>query len=169
MGGSETSYHADTMTDQQTAQATTSPISLIIPCKPEYVVLCRLVAGALGARDSLDEEVIADIKVIVTEACNCFLAMADAVRAGLLVARTEAEQNSADCSIRLDFDSRPDAFVISAFYPERRELISWLERCDAMSEAGLGLTILRSLTDEMVELDTESEGTALRLTKLLPS
>jgi anti-sigma regulatory factor (Ser/Thr protein kinase) len=49
-------------------------VSLVVPCKAEYVALCRLVVGALGAREALDEEVIADLKVVVTEACNCFLA-----------------------------------------------------------------------------------------------
>ena len=85
-------------------------MSLVIPCRPEYVGLCRLVVGALGTRDSLDEEVVADLRVIVTEACNCFLALADGGN-GITA--------PPGCSMRLDFDSRPDAFVISVFYPER--------------------------------------------------
>jgi anti-sigma regulatory factor (Ser/Thr protein kinase) len=136
-----------------------SPVSLVIPCRPEYVALCRLVAGALGMRDGLDEEAVADVKVIVTEACNCFLAMA----AG------EAGLTGSNCSIRMEFDSQPDRFVISVVYPGKRELVSWLDGCDPMSEAGLGLTILRALADEMVELDTDPEGTVLRVTKLLPA
>jgi anti-sigma regulatory factor (Ser/Thr protein kinase) len=167
------------MTQQQTDPAS-SPVSLVVPCRPEYVGLCRLVAGALGGRDSLDEEVIADLKVIVTEACNCFLAVAGSAQAGEgatcgdqqpALDRNAAEPNAVapGCSIRMDFNSRPDAFVISVFYPEKRELVSWLESCDPMGEAGLGLTILKSLADEMVEIDTEAEGTVLRLTKFLPA
>jgi len=157
------------MIDQQTAPAT-SPVSLVIPCRPEYVSLCRLVAGALGVRDSLDGEVVADLKVIVTEACNCFLAMAGGrAVAGASRGGEGHDAEASGCSIRMDFDSRPDAFVISVLYPERRELVGWLEGCDPMCEAGLGLTILKALTDEMVELDTEAEGTVLRLTKLLPA
>jgi hypothetical protein len=148
------------MIDQQTDLASSS-VSLVIPCRPEYVALCRLVAGSLGARDRLDEEAISDIKVIVTEACNCFLAMAPRGNAG--------RGDAPGCSIRMDFDSQPDAFVVSVVYPERRALISWLEGCDSMSEAGLGLTILKSLADEMVEVDADAEGTVLRLTKLLPA
>lgn len=167
------------MTQRQTDLAS-SPVSLVVPCRPEYVGLCRLVAGALGVRDSLDEEVIADLKVIVTEACNCFLAVAGSTQAGEGAAcgdqQPASDRNAAGpkavpkgCSIRMDFDSRPAAFVISVFYPEKRELVSWLESCDPMSEAGLGLTILRSLADEMVEIDTEAEGTIVRLTKFLPA
>jgi hypothetical protein len=149
------------MSDLSTHPAT-SPVSLVIPCRPEYVVLCRLVAGALGARDLIDEEVVADIKLIVTEACNCLLAMA---------AGEGADQQAPDGvgSIRMDFDSRPEAFVISVFYPQRRGLVAWLERCGPMNEAGLGLTILEALTDEMVEVQSEDQGTVFRLTKLLPA
>ncbi len=161
MDGSEAAYDSNTMTDRQTILAS-SPVSLAIPCRPEYVALCRLVVGALGVRDSLDEEVVADLKVIVTEACNCFMStMADG----------SASEKASDggCSIRMDFDSRPDAFVISVLYPERSGLVAGLERCGPTNEAGLGLTILRALADEMVEIDAGAEGTVLRLTKSLHS
>jgi anti-sigma regulatory factor (Ser/Thr protein kinase) len=145
-----------------------SPVSLVIPCRPEYVALCRLVAGALGARDGLDEEVVADIKVIVTEACDCFLAMASGAKqsGGPCGGATNGVADPG-CSLRVEFDSRPGEFLISMLYPEKRALVSWLESCDPASEPGLGLTILKALTDEMVELPDE-EGTILRVTKRLP-
>ena len=157
---------SDTMTDQLT-DPVPSPVSLVIPCRPEYVALCRLVAGAIGMNDGLDDEAVADIKVIVTEACNCFLGMASgsAGDAGSCGGATKGAVDP-DCSIRMEFDSRPDEFVISVLYPERRELVSWLESCDPLSEAGLGLTILKALADDMVEL-ADPEGTILRLTKRL--
>ena len=132
-----------------------SSISLAIPCRPEYVALCRLVAGSLGLRDGLDEDAIADLKVIVTEACNCFLAMAGDACVGVGVP-----------SLRMEFDPQPDRFVIDVLYPEKRELVSWLEDRDPLSEAGLGLTILQALTDDMVEM-ADGDGTVLRLTKRL--
>jgi anti-sigma regulatory factor (Ser/Thr protein kinase) len=149
------------MTDTQKACGS-SPLSLVIPGRPEYVVLCRLVAGALGARDSLDEETIADLKVMVTEACNCMLAREGCGRP------LEVEPAAGPVgSIRMDFDSRPDAFVISVYYPEQRDLLAWLESCPPASEAGLGLTIMRALADEMVEVDAGADGTVLSLTKRL--
>jgi serine/threonine-protein kinase RsbW len=166
MGGNETAYDSHTMSDQLTdlgadsgaSQDALSPVSLVIPCRPEYVALCRLVVGALGLRDGLDEELVADLKVIVTEACNCFLAMA----------ASEADMGGSSCSIRMEFNSQPDRFVISVVHPGRRELVSWLEGCDPMREAGLGLTILKALADDIVEIDTDAGGTVLRLTKRLP-
>jgi hypothetical protein len=151
---------SDQLTDPAVRRDVLSPVSLVIPCRAEYVSLCRLVVGALGARDILDEDVVADLKVIVTEACNCFLAMASGGVPG------PVSLNSG-CSIRMEFDSQPDAFIISVLYPEKRGLVSWLEDRDSMSEAGLGLTILKALTDEMAELDDDSAGTTLRLTKHL--
>jgi hypothetical protein len=159
----------DRLTDLAAPQDALSPVSLVIPCRPEYVALCRLVAGAIGTRDGLDAEVVADIKVIVTEACNCFLGMASGLPEGA-GSCGGAAQGAADpgCSIRMEFASRPDEFVISVLYPEKRGLVSWLESCDALSEAGLGLTILKALADDMVEL-ADPEGAILRLTKRLPA
>jgi hypothetical protein len=146
-----------------------SPVSLAIPCRPEYVSLCRLVVGALGARDRLDEEAVADIKVIVTEAFDCFLAMVSAAREGA-GSCGDATEGVADpgCSIRMEFDPRPGEFIISVLYPEKRELLSWLESCDPAGQAGLGLTILKALADDIVEL-ADAEGTILRVTKRLPA
>jgi hypothetical protein len=153
----------ESMVDHMTRQGSSS-LSLVIPGKPEYVVLCRLVAGALGVRDSLDEEAIADLKVMVTEACNCLLARE--CGAGPAEPEPVAEVPR---SIRVDFDSRSDAFVISLFNPDKMDLIAWLESCPPMSEAGLGLTIMRALADEMIEQDAGTEGTVLCLTKRLPA
>jgi hypothetical protein len=139
-----------------------SAVSLAIPCRAEYVALCRLVAGSLGLRDGLDEDLVADLKVIVTEACNCFMAMAERAPA------SAGGPSSGAGSLSMEFDPQPDRFVISVLYPEKRGLVSWLEGRDPLSEAGLGLTILKALTDEMVEL-ADGDGTVLRLTKRLPA
>jgi hypothetical protein len=181
MGGSDRDEKGYDATMAEQLIDGTSPVSLVIPCRAEYVALCRLVAGAIGGRDGLDEEAVSDIKVLVTEACNCFLAMAaggsPSDASACTTPRDQAEPAPADtaapadlgspeCSLRMDFDSRPDAFEITVLYPQRHELIAWLEGCDSMSEAGLGLTILKALADRMAEVETD-EGTALRLTKLL--
>ena len=155
------------MSDQLTASAVrheaASPVSLAIPCRADHVALCRLVVGALGARDGLDGDTVADLKVIVTEACNCFLAMAS--EGG------HDRSASLDCgrSIQLRFDTQAGAFVIGVLYPEKRGLLSWLEERDPMSEAGLGLTILKALTDDMTEDASDPDGTILRLAKNLPA
>jgi hypothetical protein len=151
---------SDQLTDPAVRGEVVSPVSLVIPCRAEYVSLCRLVVGALGPRDMFDDDVVADLKVIVTEACNCFLAVASGGAAGPV-------SLDSGCTIRLEFDSQPDAFRVSLFSPQHRGVISWLEQRDPMSEAGLGLTILKALTDELVETDDGPAGSVLKLTKHL--
>lgn len=140
-------------------------ISLVIPCKAEYVGLCRLVAGVVGARESLDEDAIADVKLVVTEACTCF------------VWRPETEPLRGDAPVasdvgdagflRIDFCIMPDSWEISVYDPDHRRRIANACRCDPMSEGGLGLTIIKALVDKVEQTDSEQEGSVLRLTKRL--
>jgi hypothetical protein len=157
------------MTAQPTAPVQ-SQVSLVIPCHPQYVPLCRLVAGAIGSRDGLPEDLVADLKVVATEACNCLLAFKGgapehpgAAGAGL------AKPAGSDCTIHMEFDSGAGEFAVSALFPGPARLMPWLEGCDPMSEAGLGFTILKALTDEIAESDAGADGTMLRLIKRFPA
>lgn len=140
-----------------------SSISLVIPCKAEYVALCRLVAGALGARESLDEELIADLKVVVTEACTCFLGGPD----GCSPPERDAEAAERSPSLRMDFEVAPDFWEITVCDPDGRRRILPASQCDPMSEGGLGLTIIKALVDSVELTDSETEGSTLRLVKRL--
>jgi anti-sigma regulatory factor (Ser/Thr protein kinase) len=140
-------------------------VSLVVPCKAEYVALCRLVVGALGARETLDEEVIADLKVVVTEACNCFLAGPDG---------TTPPQSGYDAAepfptLRLDFHPKADTWEITVSNPDGRRRILPSSLRDSMSGGGLGLTIIRALAESVELTDSDAEGSAVRLVKrLLP-
>jgi anti-sigma regulatory factor (Ser/Thr protein kinase) len=138
-------------------------VSLVVPCKAEYVALCRLVVGALGAREALDEEVIADLKVVVTEACTCFLAGPDG---------TTPPQSGCDAAepfptLRLDLHPTADTWEITVSNPDGRRRILPSSLCDSMSGGGLGLTIIRALADSVELTDSDAEGSALRLVKRL--
>jgi anti-sigma regulatory factor (Ser/Thr protein kinase) len=135
-------------------------ISLVIPCRPEYIGLCRLVAGVVGARESLDEELIADLKLVVTEACTCFIWGADGGPS------TDLVLDLPD-SLRVDFNVAPDLWEITVSDPEGRRPVIRRDRFDAMSERALGLTIINALVDSMEEIEGESGGTVLRLVKRL--
>ena len=47
----------------------TSDVVLHMPAKPEYLVLARLALSGLAHTVELDPEVLADLKLAVTEAC----------------------------------------------------------------------------------------------------
>jgi anti-sigma regulatory factor (Ser/Thr protein kinase) len=138
-------------------------VSLAVPCKAEYVALCRLVVGALGAREALDEEVIADVKVVVTEACNCFLAEPG----GITPPESGRDAAEPSSTLRLDFRPTADSWEITVSNPDRRRRILPSSLCDPMSGGGLGLTIIRALADTVELTDSDAEGSALRLVKRL--
>jgi serine/threonine-protein kinase RsbW len=138
-------------------------VSLVIPSKPEYVGLCRLVVGAIGARQALDEESIADLKLVVTEACICFLRGS---KGGL---PEESDEDSASPSIGLELAVEPETWQIVVSDPDHKHSIADLMACDALSDRGLGLTIIGALVDSMERIETESEGSIIRLVKRFPS
>jgi serine/threonine-protein kinase RsbW len=139
------------------------PISLVIPGRAEYVGLCRLVAGVVGARESLDEEVIADLKLVVTEACTCFLWGPD----GSPPYEEGAVSPGPPCSLRVDFDVMPEAWEITVSDPDRKHRIPLSVRGDSMCEGGLGLTIIKALVDSIEQTHSDAEGSIVRLVKRL--
>lgn len=130
------------------------PVSLIIPGRADYLVLCRLVAGAIGGQETADEEAIADLKLIVTEACNCFL---------------EREPSGPQTSgIEVQFAPLPGGLAITVTDPERRfQLRPAQDERGGLTETGLALTIMRALADEVEQAESETGGTILRLVKRL--
>src|SRR3990172_3393356 len=141
----------------ETASDTKPSASLLVPCRAEYVSLGRLVAGALGAREGLDEEIIADIKVVVTEAFNFFLGGEDGcvdVQYGEEAGRSI--QSEPSCLL-LDFTVGPDEWVILISNPDRRRRISQASLGEPMSERMLGLTIIEALVDSMERTDSDEE------------
>jgi Histidine kinase-like ATPase domain len=143
----------------QTAPGDLAPVSLVIPCKAEYVALCRLVAGALGASLALDEEVIADLKVVVTEACNCFLVEPGSCS----VARAGPVEKEEAAALRLDFLTDPEVWEINVSNPDRSRHLVSLRSCDPLSESGLALTIIAALVDSVEQIEDEAGGSVLRL------
>ncbi len=137
------------------------PISIVIPCKAEYVGLCRLLAGVVGARESLEAEDIADLKLVVTEACTCFLG-------GLDGGPGSTEQcQAADMpeSLRVDFSIEPEAWEVTVADSQGRYRIPSDSRCSPTGSGGLGLMIIEALVDSVEHTDSETEGSVIRLVK----
>src|SRR3954449_937320 len=55
---------------QSTPVDTANVIRLSIPAKPEYITLCRLALTGLARVRSFPHELIADMKLALTEACS---------------------------------------------------------------------------------------------------
>lgn len=138
------------------------PISLVIPCRPEYISLCRLVAGVIGTRESLDEEDIADLKLVVTEACTCFLWGPD----GSPSLEEECPPGGPS-SLGVEFRVRPDSWEISISDPERRYHMPKDRHPDRATGGGLGLMIIEALVDTVESTDSEAGGSVVRMVKRL--
>jgi serine/threonine-protein kinase RsbW len=129
-------------------------VALTIPARPEFIALGRLALTGLARTRALSQEVVADLKLALTEACSNSVRHAyDEGRRGI---------------VQIRYELSPDKFVIevddegSGFDPQTIERAQ-----EELDEGGLGIAIIRALTDEL-EIGSRPEGgSRLRFTKLL--
>jgi serine/threonine-protein kinase RsbW len=128
-------------------------VALSIPAKAEYIVLCRLALTGLARSRPLDPEVLADVKLALTEACsNCIRHAYVEGRDGTVEVRYEL---AAD---RLSVEVLDEG---SGFDPEAATTVG-----GELDEGGLGIAIIRALVDEL-DIESNGSGSALRFTKFL--
>jgi serine/threonine-protein kinase RsbW len=126
-----------------------SAVHLTIPAKAEYISLVRLALTGLWRLRSFSEEALADLKLAVTEACS------NSVR--------HAYGEGREGIVRVDYELHEDRLVIEVSddgtgFDRGR----WERERGELSEGGLGLAIIRSLTDEL-ELADRNGGQGFRL------
>jgi serine/threonine-protein kinase RsbW len=138
-----------------------TPISLVIPCKAEYVGLCRLLAGVVGARESLEAEDIADLKLVVTEACTCFLGGSE----GFPGLGAACDADDPPTSLRVDMAILDETWEVTVSDPDGRYHIPGDSRCSPKGTGSLGLMIIEALVDRVEQTDSVAEGSVIRLVK----
>ncbi len=132
-------------------------IRLTIPAKPEYITLCRLALTGLARLRPLSKEMLADLKLALTEACS------NSVR--------HAYRGTEDGHVQIAYELHPDRLAIEVvddgegFDPGVEEGRLGGE----LSEGGLGIAIIRSIADEFeIHSQPGSRGSRLRFVKVLP-
>jgi serine/threonine-protein kinase RsbW len=132
-----------------------SIVSLVIPARAEYIALGRLALGGLLRPLAVEPEVIADMKLALTEACSNSIRHAyDGGRDGAVEIRYEL---AAD---RLAVEVSDDG---EGFDPEMLEV-----QTGELDEGGLGIAIIRALTDDFtIRPRSGGTGSCLRFTKTL--
>jgi serine/threonine-protein kinase RsbW len=130
-------------------------VALTIPARAEYIALCRLALTGIARTRGLREEVVADLKLALTEACS------NSVRH----AYEEGRDGVVQVSYRLD-DERIEVEVAddgAGFDPKV------LERAQQeLDEGGLGIAIIRAVTDELdIGPNPNGAGSRLRFAKYL--
>lgn len=133
----------------------TRTVRLSIPAKPEYITLGRLALTAIARLHDLEEELLGDLKLALTEACT------NSVR--------HAYENG-EGAVEIVYELRGDRLAVEVrdegpgFTPPDRDL----NRDDPdLEEGGLGIAIIRALTDEFELADGEAGGSRLRFVKYL--
>ena len=129
-------------------------VALTGPARAEFIALGRLALTGLARTRALSAEIVADLKLALTEACSNSVRHAyDEGREGVVEILYELSDD------RIAIQVTDDG---SGFDPEI------LERAqEELDEGGLGIAIIRALTDEL-EIGARPEGgSRLRFTKYL--
>ena len=132
-----------------------SIVSLVIPARAEYIALGRLALSGLLRPLAVEPEVIADMKLALTEACS------NSIRHAYDDGRNRAVE------IRYELASDRLAVEVSddggGFDPQVLEIES-----GELDEGGLGIAIIRALTDDFsIGPRSGGAGSCVRFTKTL--
>jgi serine/threonine-protein kinase RsbW len=124
-------------------------VRLTIPARAEYITLCRLALTGIGRLRELSDELLADLKLALTEAAS------NSVR--------HAYAGASAGVVEISYLLLPDRLVIEVtdegegFDPAAAEGTP-----DELSEGGLGIAIIRAIADK-VEIGERPGGKGSRL------
>ena len=146
---------AQTQTNGQGAAGDAGRIRLRIPARAEYITLGRLALTGLSRLRELSDETLADLKLALTEACS------NSVR--------HAYRDGREGVVDIVYELLPDRLVIEV--SDDGPGFDYVEsdgEDSELTEGGLGLAIIRSLSDEFELAGRGPDGGArLRFVKLL--
>jgi serine/threonine-protein kinase RsbW len=124
-------------------------VRLTIPARAEYITLCRLALTGIARLRELSDELLADLKLALTEAAS------NSVR--------HAYGDKDPGVVEISYELHPDRLVIEVtdegegFDPVQAEV-----NADELSEGGLGIAIIRAIADA-VEIGAQPGGKGSRL------
>lgn len=130
-------------------------VRLRVPARAEYIALARLALSGLADIVVLSEELLADLKLALTEAVSNSVRHAYSDGSGFVSIAYEFSGDS--LAVEVVDDGK-------GFDPERPQLLEGEE----LTEGGLGIAIIRTIADEF-ELHSRSgvRGSRLRFVKRL--
>jgi serine/threonine-protein kinase RsbW len=130
-------------------------VRLRIPARAEYVALARLALSGLADLAALPEELVADLKLALTEAVSNSVRHAYGEGGGFVSVAYELGHDSLAVEVVDDGEG---------FDPEKPPALEGEE----LTEGGLGIAIIRTIADDF-ELDSKPgvRGSRLRFAKRL--
>jgi serine/threonine-protein kinase RsbW len=134
-------------------------VRLVMPAKSEYLILARLALAGIARQIPIEETVLADLKLAVTEACGNAVRHAYADAGGVVEVRFMVAPGSIEIEVRDDGDSPQQGVGAVTTLP-----------LDGMpAESGMGLAIIEAVVDrvDVVARSDGEPGTLVRMTKRL--
>jgi serine/threonine-protein kinase RsbW len=134
-----------------------SVVRLRFPAKPDYLLLARLTLSGLARELPLGDELLADLKLALTEACGNVVRHAYGGADGdvNVVFVVDDRRLSMTVADRGDGIRAPDALEVAA-------------PADRLVEGGMGMSIIRAIVDELdVAQGEDGRGTVVRMVKYL--
>lgn len=132
-------------------------VGLVLPAKPEYVIIARLVVAGVARQMRFDEEAVEDIRLAISEACTN------------IVKHAYEDKGKKDNIIRIDCGIGEKKLAIEV--SDRGVGLSeekFNEVCTSEpTEGGLGLSVMRALMDEVRFCRDGGQGLRLVLVKSL--
>lgn len=131
-------------------------VRLTIPARAEYITLGRLALTAIAGVRPLSDETLHDLKLALTEACTNSVKHAYGEDGG---------------SVDIVYELLSDRLAVevgdagTGFDPARGS--GDATDAEHLEEGGLGIEIIRALTDEVEIAEREGGGSRLRFVKLL--
>ena len=125
-------------------------VRLSFPAKPDYLLLARLALSGLAREVSMSDEVLADLKLAVTEACgnavrHAYPGGAGDVTVSYVVSYSALEMIVEDQGTGLEGHAIPD------------------EPISAPVESGMGISIMRAIVDDLdIHVGADGRGTVDR-------
>jgi serine/threonine-protein kinase RsbW len=137
-------------------------ISLDIPARGEYVVLCRLALAGLLRDRGFSDDAVADLKLAITEACTNSIRHAYPDEQGE-VGQVHVSYEVRDDRVVLVVQDRGQGFNDDGAQPPRAD-------DDPLpTDGGMGISLIRAVVDEFRIEQPNEGGTRLVLTKLCDS
>jgi len=124
-------------------------VRLTIPARAEYITLCRLALTGIARLRELSDELLADLKLALTEAAS------NSVR--------HAYGETDVGVVQISYQLFPDRLVIEVVDEgEGFDPVVAEDNVDELSEGGLGIAIIRAIADD-VEIGAQPGGKGSRL------
>jgi serine/threonine-protein kinase RsbW len=131
-------------------------VRLTIPARPEYITLCRLALTGLARLRPMSDELVADIKLALTEAASNSVRHAYGDDWG----RVEIAYELSGDRLVIEVNDEGEGFDAA----EDGDLGD----LENLTEGGLGIAIIRAIADEFVlSRGPQGRGSRLRFAKVL--